>query len=135
MKIASGIGIIYKDLILLARRVELWEGKPIPLGGYWSIFAGSIDEGESLQECAIRELYEESEIKVSYNQLIDGGMISNSKLRFKIFFVELDHQPSPVLNEEHTEYGWFDMNKLDQFPYDIQKDLINCVKNYINSVI
>jgi 8-oxo-dGTP diphosphatase len=134
MKIASGIGIIYKDLILLARRVELWEGKPIPLGGYWSIFAGSIDEGESLQECAIRELYEESKIKVSHNQLIDGGIITNSKLRFKIFFAELDYQPSPVLNEEHTEYGWFDINTLDQFPYDIQKDLINCVKSYINSV-
>jgi len=34
MKIASGIGIIYKDLILLARRAEYFDGNPAPLGGY-----------------------------------------------------------------------------------------------------
>lgn len=134
MKIASGIGIIYRDLILLAKRVELWNSKPVPLGGYWSIFAGSINENETLQDCAIRELYEESQIKVSNHDLIDGCSINNDELRFKIFFAELDYQPSPILNAEHTEYGWFDIHKLKQFPYDIQEDLIKCVENYKNGV-
>ena len=134
MKLASGIGIIYKDLILLGRRVELWEGKPVPLGGYWSIFAGSANKNETLQDCAVRELYEETQIKVNNYELIDGCSINNNNLRFKIFFVELDHQPSPILNEEHTEYGWFDIHKLKQFPYDIEKDLIQCIENYKNGV-
>ena len=134
MKLASGIGIIYRDLILLARRAEYWEGNPVPLGGYWSIFAGSLEGEESFQDCGIRETYEEAEIKITHDQLIDGCLIKKNNLRFKIFFVELPYQPSPILNSEHTEYGWFDINKLHQFPYDIQDDLIKCIENYKNGV-
>ena len=134
MKLAAGIGIIHKDLILLAKRVEYWEGNPMPLGGYWSIFAGSLDINESFQDCAIRETYEESEIKIDNSQLVDGCMIKRNNLRFKIFFVELPYKPNPILNEEHTEFGWFDINKLNKFPEKIQNDLIKCIENYKNGV-
>ena len=65
MSRVAAIGIIYKNSVLLCRRVEFWEGKPVPLGGFWSIFAGSIEKGESPIFCAIRELKEESQIEVS----------------------------------------------------------------------
>ena len=134
MKLASGIGIIYKDHLLLAKRTEYFEGNPIPLGGYWSIFAGSIEGEESFQECAIRELYEETQIKIETHQLIDGCLIKNNNLRFKIFFVESPYETIPILNEEHTEYGWFDINKINEFPHKIQNDLIKCIENYKNCV-
>ena len=91
MKLASGIGIIHKDLILLAKRVEYWEGNPVPLGGYWSIFAGSLEGNESFQDCAIRETYEESEIKIDNIQLVDGCVIKGNNLRFKIEILCIDH--------------------------------------------
>jgi 8-oxo-dGTP pyrophosphatase MutT (NUDIX family) len=134
MKLASGIGIIYRDLILLAKRIEQWGGNPVPLGGYWSIFAGSLEGEESFQDCAIRETYEETEIKIDNHQLIDGCIIKNNKLRFKVFFVEMPYKPIPILNEEHTEYEWFDINKIKDFPYSIQEDLIKCIENYKNGV-
>jgi len=134
MKVAAGVGIIYKDLILLAKRCEFWDGNPAPLGGYWSIFAGSLEGKESFQDCAIREAYEESEIKIDHHQLIDGCVISNGHVNFKIFFVEMPYKPIPILNAEHTEYGWFDIHALNSFPYDIQKDLVNCIENYKNGV-
>ena len=135
MKLASGIGIIYRELILLAKRIEQWGGNPVPLGGYWSIFAGSLEGEESFQDCAIRETYEETEIKIDNHQLIDGCIIKNNKLRFKVFFVEMPYKPIPILNEEHTEYEWFDINKIKDFPYSIQEDLIKCIENYKNGVL
>jgi len=134
MKVAAGVGILYKDLILLGRRSKYWNGEPMPLGGYWSIFGGSIDENESLQTCAIRELYEETKIHLTITDLVDGCNIIKKDLKLKIFFAELNYQPSPILNLEHDEYGWFDINSLQNFPYDIKQDLIKCVENYKNGV-
>lgn len=136
MKLAASIGIIYKDSILLGKRTHKCHinGHTIPLAGYWSIFGGSLDEGESFQSGAIRELFEETKINVEIHELIDGCMIENKNLRLKIFFVEFEEMPTPELNPEHTEYGWFDIDKLDSFPYDITKDLVNCVKKYKNCV-
>lgn len=136
MKLAASIGIIYKNSILLGKRANTCyiNGHIIPLAGYWSIFGGSLDEGETFQSGAIRELFEETKITVDTHQLIDGCTIKSKFLRLKIFFVEFDQMPTPELNPEHTEYGWFDIDQLDSFPYDITKDLVKCVKKYKNCV-
>jgi 8-oxo-dGTP pyrophosphatase MutT (NUDIX family) len=133
MKIASGIGIIYKDLILLARRVELWNGKPIPLGGYWSIFGGTCENKENPIICAIRELQEETEIKIDLHELSYTKPIQNKETIFHVYFAELDYQPSVVLNEEHTEYGWFIIENLNSFPYDIDDKLVDIIQEYKKS--
>ena len=46
----------------------------------------------------------------------------------------MPYKPIPILNAEHTEYRWFDIHTLNSFPYDIQKDLVNCIENYKNGV-
>jgi 8-oxo-dGTP diphosphatase len=53
-------GIIYRDgRYLIARR------KPgVHLGGYWEFPGGKREEGESLEECLHRELFEELSIRV-----------------------------------------------------------------------
>ena len=63
-KRAAGLTICFEEEILLAKRCETWNGKPIPLGGYWSIFGGAIEKEENPMIAAIRELYEESRIKI-----------------------------------------------------------------------
>jgi len=133
MKIASGIGIIYKDLILLARRVELWEGKPIPLGGYWSIFGGTCNNKENTIVCAIRELREETTINIKLHELTYTKPIQNKETTFHVYFSELDHQPNIILNEEHTEYGWFTIDDLHCFPYDIDDKLVDIIQEYKKS--
>ena len=136
MKLAASIGIIYKNSILLGKRARKCyiDGHTLPLAGYWSIFGGSLDEGETFQSGAIRELFEETKITVEHHQLIDGCTIKNKNLRLKIFFVEIDKMLTPEINPEHTEYGWFDIDELDSFPYEITKDLVECVKKYKNCV-
>lgn len=130
MKKAGGIGVIYKDLILLGCRTEYVDGKRIPFGGYWSIFGGSCEEQENPMICAIRELKEETQIDIEFHNIMYSRSIHNEDNLFDVYFTELDHQPDVNLNQEHTEYGWFSIDELDRFPYDIDKRLVEIIQTY-----
>ena len=69
LKRCAGTTIVVGEEILLAKRCEFWRGKPAPLPGFWSIFAGAVESGESTMNCAIRELREESCIDIEIHQL------------------------------------------------------------------
>lgn len=133
-KRAAGLTICFEDEILLAKRCETWNGKPIPLGGYWSIFGGAIEKGENPMIAAIRELYEESRIKIDLHQLnyIKNlySKFDNTITEFSVYLATLWRKPEVILNEEHTQYIWYPIGKIEEFPYNIQKDLIDCIVTY-----
>ena len=133
-KRASGVTICCEKDILLAKRCETWEGKPISLGGYWSIFGGAIEDGENPMTAAIRELYEESRIKINLHQLSYTKDIysnfSGEITEFSVYFSYSSYKPEVILNEEHTEYIWYPLEKIQDFPYNIQQDLIDCIVMY-----
>ena len=130
MKKAGGIGVVYNNLILLGCRTEYVDGKRIPFGGYWAIFGGSCDENENPMICAIRELKEETQIDLKFHNIIYSRSIHNEDNIFHVYFTELDHQPNVILNKEHTEYGWFSIDELDKFPYDIDPRLVEVIQKY-----
>ena len=37
---------------------------------------------------------------------------------------------NPILNFEHTEFGWFDINEIDSFPYLIDENIVFAIKKY-----
>ena len=133
-KKAAGCSLLHDGCVLLAKRCDTWEGKPIPLGGYWSIFGGAIEEGENPMFAAIRELYEETGIKLRLPDLFYVQDLysdfQGQLTEFSVYFTTVKSKPKVVLNEEHTEYMWFPVEKLDDFEYNIQKDLVNCIKIY-----
>ena len=133
MRTAGGIGLVYNNVILLGRRVHLWEGKPIPFGGYWSIFGGTCNNKENPIICAIRELEEETQIKVQLHEVTYTKPIQNEDSVFHVYFSELTEQLNPILNEEHTEYGWFTIDDLHCFPYDIDDRLVDIIQEYKKS--
>jgi len=132
IKRAAGVAPIHKNLILLAKRVEFWgkEKTPIPLGGYWSIFAGSLEKNENPMVCAVRELQEETQISTSIDKLKYIKTIQEPNLELTVYALELEEMIFPTLNEEHTEYGWFDINELDSFPDKIDQKMVNCINFY-----
>ena len=70
-KSASAVAVIYNNTVLLAKRSEICyiTGRKVPYGGYWSVLGGTIDEGESPKDCAIRELKEESGISLDVKKV------------------------------------------------------------------
>jgi ADP-ribose pyrophosphatase YjhB (NUDIX family) len=131
-KIAAGVAVLHKDLVLLAKRVEFWgeEKTPVPLGGYWSIFAGSIEEGESPSVCAVRELKEESQIHAEITDIVYTKTIEEDAVSLAVYVLEVKEIINPILNEEHTEFGWFRIDSLESFPDKIDTKVIDCINHY-----
>lgn len=128
MNLVSAVGILYKDSILLCRRSEFWRGEPVPFGGYWSIFTGSVEKNENPLHCAIREVKEESDIDINPELLKYITTSYQNDIEINVYMYKSDHLLHPKLNEEHTEYGWFDINELDKFPYLIDDHMLNLIK-------
>ena len=131
---AAGVAVLFENSILLAKRIEFWEGKPIPYGGYWSIFGGTIEKDESPMMCAVRELEEEAQIKISTTDLKFIKKIIDHDVEFVFYVTEIKSLINPILNEEHSEFGWFSMSTLNNFHDKIDPKIVECVNLYKNRV-
>lgn len=132
---ASGVTLVVGNEILLAKRCELWNGEPVPLAGYWSIFGGAIEKGESAMACSIREIKEETCVDIELSDLCYIRDIFNDHgddrtTQFTVYFAKKKSKPVVVLNDEHTEFKWFDINDIENFPYKIMDDLKDCIIRY-----
>ena len=106
----AGILISYKDEFMLCKRVS----------GKWSIPKGHMQEGEQPLEAALRELEEETAIQLEGKP----KLISTSKTReggtFYMFGISVSEKLTPILDHEHTEYGYF---TKDNLPTPLDKEL------------
>jgi 8-oxo-dGTP pyrophosphatase MutT (NUDIX family) len=128
-KYSAGVAILYGSSILLAKRCEFCNitGKKVSFPGYWSIFAGAMDKGESPTECASRELFEETKISVNPNDLNFLSTKENSHGLLHIYSFDTDQLLIPELNFEHTQFGWFNINELDSFTDKIDIELMQLI--------
>lgn len=90
--------------------------------GIWQNVTGSIDAGESFEEGAKRELFEETAIRAEV-------ISTNLEYRFfdrwkknvieKVFYIQLDKIPVVTISEEHQNYKWVLVNEVtkDDFGY------------------
>lgn len=96
-----------KNEILLLVRNSIDSHRP---GGY-DLPGGGVDEGESIEMAAIREVEEESGIKLrpSDLKLIYGatGWPGNNYVgRVKLAFIASVDEAEIVLSDEHEKYSW-----------------------------
>ena len=130
-KRAAGVAIIFGNSVLLAKRTKEYKGSPVPYGGYWSVFGGMVEEGESPFKAASREAMEEAQIEIPVYELKFIRTFQEDDLDFIFYIYEAPELLTPILNFEHTEYGWFDINKLDQFQGDIDPKILECINLYL----
>lgn len=82
-----------------------------PEGGKWGTPAGKVEKGEQLAQAMIRELEEETQIKVSDREL---SLLGNVCVRYPdydfkshIFFTSLSSMPSVRISpREHSHFKW-----------------------------
>lgn len=127
---AAAIAVIHKGTVLLAKRTLNCHitGKPTPYGGYWSILGGTLDKGETLKECAIRELKEEAGITLNPKNVKFLKKIPEKKINFYIYYCKLSSFPLVKLNQEHTEHGFFSINSLDCSPSPIDAKVAKAIQ-------
>lgn len=129
MSKSAGVAVFHGNNILLAKRIEFYKGELCSLPGYWAVFAGSIEENETPEDAAERELFEEAKLTIE-NPLELIGQIQD----FTLYGTSFNELVYPDLNFEHTEYGWFDLDALDSFPYKIDEKLVDLILKYKNIV-
>lgn len=102
-RILVGVHLYHKDTMFWMKR-----GTP-PNIGLWTFPGGFLEEGESLQEAAVRELYEETKIRKLPEQMTPFGMLSLLPMNqvYLSFRCECDEAIAGAITEEAADWGWF----------------------------
>jgi 8-oxo-dGTP pyrophosphatase MutT (NUDIX family) len=121
-----GTALIFKNLVLLAKRIEVCPctNEKVKYGGHWSIFCGAVEEGESRHVAAHREVLEETGMDLDKSMFIHQGKIEDLRL----YTYKLNDMVHPELNYEHTEWGYFRIDKISISPSPMDEKVTQKLK-------
>ena len=106
----GGIAIVSEGEVMMVRRAENAGKYP----NYWAVPMGGVEKGETFREGAVRELKEETMLDFNPQKLVYLGTIKDGKYNriSKIFKAEMDGKPEPTLDDEHSDWGYYDKDNL-----------------------
>jgi 8-oxo-dGTP diphosphatase len=77
----------------------------------WTLPKGKLDQGESFEEAALREVEEETGLRCRLVRELPSVEYADNKGRSKIvryWLMEVEHDPGFVLNDEVDELRWLE---------------------------
>jgi len=95
------------DRILLVRRTSVGD-----FADHWSVPGGKIEDGESAQEAAVREVHEELGPDVVFDTVEPWTRTVANGIDFTCFLCKVPEEFVPRLNEEHDDFRWADRKAL-----------------------
>jgi ADP-ribose pyrophosphatase YjhB (NUDIX family) len=132
----AGVAVKCEDKILLCKRSS---NENFP--NMWSIPAGHLEKNETIQDCAKREFFEETNLNVNDYDLKFIGLVprytkngNDVKGLMYVYLLEVDDQINPDLDlakdgHEHTECGYFSINEIDEYSTGTQ--LFKLIQNIL----
>jgi 8-oxo-dGTP diphosphatase len=109
--------ILKESKILIARRAP-----PKHLAGFWELPGGTMELGETAEECLKRELFEEMGVKVKVEKFFMENFhnYGERQILLKAFYCEL--LSGEIILKDHDQIAWVeksDYNKYNFAPADI----------------
>jgi len=134
--VGVGIMILKDNRVLLGKRHDDPEKASSLLHGEgtWTMPGGKLDFKESLQDCAYRETFEETGIKINKEKLkiisVTNDMVEDAHF-VTIGFLCKDFEGEPKVMEpdETTKWRWFSLNNLPSPIFFPSKKILD---NYLN---
>jgi len=115
------------EILLIKRRNN-------PFGGYWALPGGFLDEGETCESGARRELREETGIDVRDLQLVCMGDMPGRDPRgwivSCIFCTIVEEKPIALAADDAIECNWFSLDDLPSLAFD-HGCIIEKIKDFI----
>ena len=115
---------------------EMLMGKRVGKVGYgtWCLPGGHFEWGESLEDCAKRELEEETSLigdELKYLQLINDPIDDAHFVHINFMAEKWHGTPTVTEPDKFSEWKWFDLNKL---PDEVFIGHQKFVPAYLNSI-
>ena len=131
VKPAAAVAIVNGDSILMLKRRD---------NGKWTMPGGTLEYGESLAECAVREMREEAGLPVEITDVIGTYTDPNIRIaysdgeirqEFTIVYAGKCTGSDIVLDDESTDFQWVSFAKIDDLEMaDSQKRRVQDVIDY-----
>jgi len=120
-------------IVIQNQKVLLGKRKGAHGSGTWAFPGGHLEFNESIEECAIREVFEETGLAVKDAQHVSftNDIFETDKKHYVTLFVKSEYiSGEPVVKEPHKceEWGWF-------FWTDLPKPLFLSLQNLLSQDI
>jgi len=106
-------------------------------GNAMDLPGGTLEKGETLEEAAIREVYEESGIRLNHDQLRlieKTRRYSRVGTQFALYAVLAKDSPEVTLSWEHADYKWVTKEDLLQGAKDTRDHFLQMTVDNIEKV-
>ena len=107
--------------LLSARRTE-----PPVVAGKWEFPGGKIEDGETQEDCVLREIKEELGIDVILHERVEGPLHGfwplTERIAFALWIVTIVPGQEPVILEDHDAIEWLpadDLFRVEWVPADL----------------
>lgn len=131
-KIIIGVGVLIKsdNKVLLVKRLQ------DPGKGKWSIPGGRLKFGEKLRDAAIREIEEETGLKIEIVRLLDvvDIFVKDRKGKVKDHYVIIDFEGKITGGElkassDASEVKWVDVSEINE--YELTDSTAKFLREYL----
>lgn len=101
------------------------------LKGHWLFPGGKVEEGESFEEAARRETFEETGIELGVLEFLEKRYVVQPDLHYRVhlFYAKLDKKPDNIVLDtlEHDAFRWIAPCDFDQYKIhpNHKKQLLN----------
>ena len=115
------------DLVMVKQtahetQILLIKRKNEPFKGCWALPGGFVDEKEDLEQAALRELFEETQLKASDLKQIGAFGNPNRDPRGHMvsvaYFGTVPEEVIAIASDDAKEIGWFSLKKLPALAFD-----------------
>ncbi len=128
--ISTGVAVVRDGKILLMRRsIDDF------LGGYYELPGGGVENGETIEKAAMREVKEETGLIASRVITTFKGFdySTDKKPRVKQINLLMEVKPGQVkLSNEHDDFLWVAKEDLDTIK--MTESMANCIKDAFNKI-